>query len=144
MRATRIILKGLRVHGWSYDQLLKCQGVLITKIFKYMNREQLSHGQIRCRSQAPRKRRHVEDNNIEYRKPRVINIDIEESSHNSNFIAMTERETLETNIAPMPSRAKAIEHRSHRQDFNEPSNRLETTQVSHWNEAYAITLNNQE
>jgi len=57
---------------------------------------------------------------------------------------MIERETLETNIAPMPSRVEAIEHRSHRQDSNEPSNKLGMTQVNHWNEAYATTLNGQE
>jgi len=100
------------------------------EIFVYVNREQLSHDQIQCRSQALRKRRHVEDNSIEHRKSRVINIDIEASSHNPNFIAMIERETLKTNIALMPSRAKAIEHSLNRQDFIESSNKLITIQVS--------------
>ncbi len=116
----------------------------MAEIFKYVDREQLSHGQIRCCSQAPRKRRHVEDNSIEHRRPRVISIDTGGPSHKPGSIAVAEREPLETDIAPVPSRAGAIEHRPHRQDSNRPSNRLGTTQVSHWNEAYAATLGGQE
>jgi len=76
IRAARIILEGLRVHGWSYDQLSRCQGAFMAEVFKYVNREQLSYGRIRCCSQAPRKRRHAEDDSIEHRRLRPINIDV--------------------------------------------------------------------
>ncbi len=116
----------------------------MAEIFVYVNREQLSHGQIRCRSQAPRKRRHAEDDSIEHRRPRVINIDTGAPSHNPGSIAVAERETLETDIAPVPSRAEAIEHPLNRQDSTGSSNRLVTAQVSQWNKAYTATLGGQE
>jgi len=63
--SARTILNGLVAYGWTYDELSKCRGDLMIQLFRYVDREQLAHGQVQTLGREPsRKRPHVELDSI--------------------------------------------------------------------------------
>lgn len=98
----------------------------MVEIFKYVNREQLRYSRIRCYLLIFKKRRYVEDNSVEHRKLRIVDIDIEIFIKNFNFIAIIDYNTSKTNIASKLIKAKIIEHRSFYQDSHKSSNKAIT------------------
>ncbi|KAI9793952.1 MAG: hypothetical protein M1835_006935 [Candelina submexicana] len=60
----RTILDGLRAYGWTYEELSKCQGDLMTQLFRYVDQKQLAHGHVQASGREPcRKRRCSEQDN---------------------------------------------------------------------------------
>ena len=59
--SARTILDGLVAYGWTYDELSKCRGDLMTQLFRYVDREQLAHGHVQAFAhESSRKRRRLE------------------------------------------------------------------------------------
>ncbi len=59
--SARTILDGLVAYGWTYVELSKCRGDLMTQLFRYVDREQLAHGKVQTFAPEPcRKRRRLE------------------------------------------------------------------------------------
>jgi len=55
--SARTILNGLVAYGWTYDELSKCWGDLMTQLFRYVDREQLAHGQVQTIGREPCRKR---------------------------------------------------------------------------------------
>ncbi len=51
------MLNGLVVYGWTYDELFKCRSDLMTQLFRYVDREQLAHGQVQTFGREPFRKR---------------------------------------------------------------------------------------
>jgi hypothetical protein len=61
--SARTILNGLVAYGWTYKELSECRSDLITQLVKYVDLEQLAHGQVQAFGGEPyRKRRRLEQN----------------------------------------------------------------------------------
>jgi len=61
--STRTLLHGLVAYGWTYKELSECRSDLITQLVKYVDPEQLAHGQVQAFGREPyRKRRRLEQN----------------------------------------------------------------------------------
>lgn len=116
----------------------------MAEVFKYVDREQLRHSRIRCHSPASKKRRHAEDDSVEHRRLRIVDIDTGASTENPGSIAVADHDTPETDIASGSVRAETTEHRSSHQGSHGSSNRAVNAQVSHRNNAYTNTLDGQE
>jgi len=55
--SARTMLNGLVVYGWTYDELFKCRSDLMTQLFRYVDREQLAHGQVQTFGREPFRKR---------------------------------------------------------------------------------------